>query len=110
VKLAIDDFGTGYSSMAALKNLPFNRLKIDRAFVKDIGVNSETDSGEFASAINAMAHNLKMEVVAEGVETKAQLEFLKAEGVDLIQGYYFSPPLPAEKLETLLRDQNSQSI
>ncbi|MDH5728292.1 MAG: EAL domain-containing protein [Gammaproteobacteria bacterium] len=57
-----------------------------------------------------MAHNLKMEVVAEGVETKSQLEFLKAEGVDLIQGYYFSPPLPAEKLETLLRDQNSQSI
>ncbi|MDH5233042.1 MAG: EAL domain-containing protein, partial [Gammaproteobacteria bacterium] len=99
VKLAIDDFGTGYSSMAALKNLPFNRLKIDRAFVKDIGLNSEADSGEFASAINAMAHNLKMEVVAEGVETKAQLEFLKAEGVDLIQGYYFSPPLPAEKLE-----------
>jgi diguanylate cyclase (GGDEF)-like protein len=99
--LSLDDFGTGYSSLAHLKRFPFNSVKIDRAFVTDITTNP--DDAAIASAIIAMSHNLRMLVIAEGVETAEQLEQLRAKGCDQIQGYYFSPPVPAAAFEAMLR-------
>ena len=99
--LSLDDFGTGYSSLAHLKRFPFNSVKIDRAFVTDITTNP--DDAAIASAIIAMSHNLRMLVIAEGVETAAQLEQLRAKGCDQIQGYYFSRPVPAAEFEAMLR-------
>jgi len=96
VRLSIDDFGTGYSSMNYLKRLPFDTLKIDRSFVRDI--NSNTDDAAIASAIITLAHSMELEVVAEGVETVEQLEYLRDRGCDLIQGYLCSRPIPLEKL------------
>ncbi|WP_343732896.1 EAL domain-containing protein [Duganella sp.] len=99
--LSLDDFGTGYSSLAHLKRFPFNSVKIDRAFVTDITTNP--DDAAIASAIIAMAHHLRMVVIAEGVETAEQLELLRSKGCDLIQGYYFSPPVAAAAFEAMLR-------
>ena len=91
VKLAIDDFGTGYSSLGYLKSFPINILKIDRTFTKDIPADKQATT--LTLSIIAMAHALNMQVVAEGVETKEQLELLRAHQCDFIQGYYFSRPL-----------------
>ncbi|NRR31123.1 EAL domain-containing protein [Oxalobacteraceae bacterium] len=93
LKLSLDDFGTGYSSLAYLKRFPFQYVKIDRAFVTDITHNP--DDAAIATAVIAMAHSLHMEVIAEGVETEAQLHFLRRRQCDYIQGYYFSRPVPA---------------
>ncbi len=97
VGLSIDDFGTGYSSLAYFKRFPLDELKIDRSFVQDIPADS-SDS-EIASAIIAMARSLRLRVVAEGVETAAQLEFLAGRGCHAYQGYLGSPALPAEDFE-----------
>ncbi|SCY60561.1 EAL domain-containing protein, partial [Pseudomonas flexibilis] len=103
VKLAIDDFGTGYSSLSYLKRLPVDYLKIDRTFVRDL-----TEDGEDAAitrAIIAMAHSLELKVVAEGVEEQQQLDFLKSQGCDEIQGFLISRPIEAIHFASLLREQ-----
>ncbi|GAO37372.1 diguanylate cyclase [Sulfuricella sp. T08] len=108
VSLAVDDFGTGYSSLNYLKRFPLNRLKIDRTFVREIDTNQ--DDAAIASAVIALAHSLRLEVTAEGVETVPQLEFLRHGGCDQIQGYYFSRPLTAEALAQYLRAEMSAQI
>ncbi|MFZ6722892.1 EAL domain-containing protein [Undibacterium sp. Ji49W] len=99
-KLSLDDFGTGYSSLAYLKRFPFDFIKIDRAFITDV-CNSPEDAA-IAKAIIAMAHSLGLRVVAEGVETMEQLQFLLDHHCDELQGYYFSPPVPAKKFLAML--------
>lgn len=101
IHLSIDDFGTGYSSMAYLKRFPIDQLKIDRSFVNAV----PGDGAAIAKAIIAMAHSLNMTVVAEGVETEEQVAFLSDAGCDVMQGYYFARPMPAEQLEALLRER-----
>jgi diguanylate cyclase (GGDEF)-like protein/PAS domain S-box-containing protein len=99
VLLCIDDFGTGYSSFSYLKRFPIDVLKIDQSFVRDLG-NSPKDAA-VASAIIDVAHRLELEVVAEGVETKEQLAFLRAQDCDKLQGFLFTPPMPAEIFSNL---------
>ncbi len=101
VQLSLDDFGTGYSSLAQLKRFPFDFVKIDRSFVA--GVDTNAEDAAIVAAIIAMAHSLGMRVVAEGVETEAQLAVLRALRCDELQGYYFSRPVPAHDFEALLR-------
>ena len=100
VSIAIDDFGTGYSSLSYLRDMPCDYVKIDRSFITDIPHDSKQCS--LTSAMIGLAKSMSFKVVAEGVETKEQLDFLTAQGCDLIQGYYFSPALPKAELEVLL--------
>ena len=103
VCISIDDFGTGYSSLSYLKRMPIDALKIDRSFVNDI--TDGGDGAEIVSTIINLAHNLKLKAVAEGVETNAQAEFLRARGCDELQGYLISRPVSAEDLVSLF-DRN----
>lgn len=100
ISISIDDFGTGYSSLALLKSLPISTLKIDRSFVRDLSENS--DDRAIISAILALSRQLKLSVVAEGIETEYQREFLSNVECDEFQGFYFSPPLAVEDLEKLV--------
>jgi EAL domain-containing protein (putative c-di-GMP-specific phosphodiesterase class I) len=102
VRLAIDDFGTGFSSLAYLKRLPVNELKIDRTFV--MGMASDRDDHLIVRSTIELAHNLGLKVVAEGVETAATLDALRALGCDLAQGYLISGPLRRATLEAWLRE------
>ncbi|WP_449106568.1 EAL domain-containing protein [Pseudomonas mohnii] len=103
VKLAIDDFGTGYSSLSYLKRIPVDYVKIDQAFIRGLGEGSE--DAAITRAIITMAHGLSLKVVAEGVERQEQLEFLKNERCDEVQGYLISRPIEAQSLAVLLREQ-----
>ena len=102
VRIALDDFGTGQSSLSHLRTFPIDIVKIDRGFIRDVP--DDKNDCELVSAIIAMAHNLNMCVVAEGVEQDAQLEFLLKRGCDRVQGYLFSPPLPGDEMLTYLLD------
>lgn len=106
LRLSIDDFGTGYSSMSYLKRFPLTELKIDRSFVRDL--TEDNDDAAITEGIIGMARGLKLEVVAEGVETAAQAEFLRARGVKSVQGYYFSRPLPTVAMTALLRENRRE--
>jgi EAL domain-containing protein (putative c-di-GMP-specific phosphodiesterase class I) len=105
--LAIDDFGTGYSSLSALQQFPISTLKIDKSFVRDVAV--DEDDATIVATIIKMAHSLKMDVVAEGVESQEQLEFLREHECDYVQGHLFGDPMTAEGLLELLIDQEEGS-
>lgn len=102
VSLSIDDFGTGYSSLSYLSRFPITTLKIDRAFIADVQTNPHT--AEIARAIIGLSRGLNLEVVAEGAEVKEQVDFLREHGCNLVQGYFYSRPLPAEEFAAMLRE------
>ena len=102
VCLSIDDFGTGYSSLNYLKSFPIHTLKIDQSFIRDITIDAK--DAAIAATIVPLGHNLKLNVIAEGVETAEQLALVRDTGCDQMQGYYFCRPLPADELEKLLRE------
>ncbi|HEX9160545.1 MAG TPA: EAL domain-containing protein [Thermoanaerobaculia bacterium] len=103
VRISMDDFGTGYSSLNYLKRFPIDTLKLDQTFVKDVATDA-TDAA-IVSAVIEMAHSLNLNVVAEGVERQEQLEFLRRQHCDIIQGYLFSPPIPAEQIDTFITER-----
>ena len=108
VRISVDDFGTGYSSLAYLKRFPIDALKIDHAFIRDVTTNPE--DAAIALAIIGLAHGLKLKVVAEGVETEGQLNFLSMHACDEMQGYYFSRPVPPSECEAMLREGRRLSL
>ena len=103
VRLSIDDFGTGYSSLSYLKRLPIDTIKIDQSFVR--GITTDPDDAAIIEAIIRMAHSLRLDVIAEGVETAAQLDFLRVRDCDQVQGFFYSEPLSAERFSELLSGQ-----
>jgi EAL domain-containing protein (putative c-di-GMP-specific phosphodiesterase class I) len=105
LRLSIDDFGTGHSSLGYLNRFPVNQLKVDRMFVRDLPHN--IDDVAIARAVIAMAHSLRMSVVAEGVEDEHQFALLRAEGCDEFQGYYCRPPLAEEDLLRFLSEERA---
>jgi len=101
VRISMDDFGTGYSSLSYLRSFPFDKIKIDRSFIKDLG--KRADCTAIVRAMTRLSNSLGMTTIAEGVETEAQLEFLRAEGCDQVQGFLFSRPLPAKDVPKLFQ-------
>lgn len=108
IHFSVDDFGTGYSSLAYLKRLPINELKIDKTFVQEAP--TDPDDAALVEAIISLARHLNLQVVAEGVETQAQADFLNQRGVQLHQGYFFGKPQPAKEVLEKLDSQNSKEI
>lgn len=108
ITIALDDFGTGYSSLTYVQKLPIDILKVDREFIKNI-INEDEESYIFKLIVE-LAHSLDLKVIAEGVETKEQLSFLKKNGCDVGQGYYFSRPIPASEIEKMLEDEKEKNI
>lgn len=106
ISISIDDFGTGYSSLGYLRELAFDNIKIDREFIKDY---PDNDDGVIAKIILSLSRELRINSVAEGVETKEQLDFIMNNGGDFIQGYYYSPPVSAGKIEELLTKKNESA-
>ena len=104
VRFSIDDFGTGYSSFRYIKTFPVDRLKVDQSFISSMDQN--VSDAAIVQAIIGLAHNLKLDVIAEGVETEAQRTWLVDEGIGEMQGYFFSRPLPAAEFAELLRSEN----
>lgn len=105
ITISIDDFGTGYSSLEYLRKLRFDNIKIDRGFIKDY---PEKDDGAIAKVILNLSRELGIKSVAEGVETQEQLDFIRDNGGDIIQGYYYSPPVSAERIEEILIRENER--
>ena len=103
IHLSIDDFGTGYSSLSYLSRFPIDLLKIDKSFVHDLQIDQTNQY--LTEAMITMAHGLQIKVIAEGIETQNELEFLRDQGCDAVQGYYFSKPLPAEQFAALLKNR-----
>jgi EAL domain-containing protein (putative c-di-GMP-specific phosphodiesterase class I) len=103
VAVSVDDFGTGYSSMSCLHRFPLDKLKIDRSFIADL--TSSSEAAAVVQGIIALAHSLRLKVIAEGVETVEQMEFLKSHGCDQYQGFYLSPPLTAAAYQKLMRKE-----
>jgi diguanylate cyclase (GGDEF)-like protein/PAS domain S-box-containing protein len=108
ITLSIDDFGTGFSSLSYLKRFAIDRLKVDQSFVRDIV--SDVNSASIALAIISLAHSLKLSAIAEGVETEAQLDFLRRRNCDEMQGFYFSKPVPAAEFEVMLRERRKMEF
>ncbi|WP_440974722.1 putative bifunctional diguanylate cyclase/phosphodiesterase [Pseudomonas koreensis] len=108
VRIALDDFGTGYSSLSYLKRLPIDKIKIDRSFIRDIA--TDHHDAAITQGIISMAHHLSLRVVAEGVETKSQIDFLKGSRCDIFQGYYFAKPMPSADLEAFISLRESRSL
>ena len=106
IRFSMDDFGTGFSSLSYLKKLPIHIVKIDQSFVRDIA--TDKNDAAIVAAITAMARQLGLTVIAEGVETKEQLEFIRSHQCDAVQGYYFSKPVSAEKMTVLLEQRPDQ--
>jgi EAL domain-containing protein (putative c-di-GMP-specific phosphodiesterase class I) len=103
IRFALDDFGTGYSSLSYLKQFPVDTVKIDQSFIRD--VSTDPSDATVVEAIIAMANRLNVEVVAEGVETPQQAEFIRGHGCDMAQGYYFSKPLTPEQFSAWAKDR-----
>jgi EAL domain-containing protein (putative c-di-GMP-specific phosphodiesterase class I) len=102
IEISVDDFGTGYSSLTYLRRFPLHILKIDPSFIREITTHAA--DAAIANSIIVLAHSLKLKVMAEGVETKTELSFLRRLGCDGMQGYYFSKPLPEEAMTALLKE------
>ena len=102
-KLLVDDFGSGVSSFSTIRDYDFDILKLDMGFVRNIGLNRKNNN--IIISLIELAHRLDLKVIAEGVETKEQADFLRENGCDYFQGYYFSRPMPQEEFEALLDEQ-----
>ena len=108
IAVSIDDFGTGFSSLSYLKQFDIDYLKIDRSFIKDLG--RDTDDNVLTEAIIVMAHKLGIRTIAEGVETEVQRDILKSCGCDFVQGFLYSPAVPAAEFEKMITEKQPESL
>ena len=108
VQIAIDDFGTGYSNFAYLRKLPISCLKIDRQFISDLSEPGALSNSIITQTLITLAHNLHLRVIAEGVETESQLELLREQGCDEIQGFVYSPALSVDAFKSALQTHDAQ--